>query len=647
MTVSNNQTRASYIGDGSSTSFPIPYPFYLATDITVLLGTVKQSSGYSITGGEDASGNPQSGAVIFSTPPATNVAVQFILDVPLTQLVNLVDGTEFPSATLNQVNDRAVQALLRHDDRLSRSITAPDGDVSPSLTLPAAQTRANTYLIFDANGNLSVAQSVPSGTLSQASIGLFLNPRTPAEQAAGIVPVNYAYPPGYVDRYQINTTPGTTNMYAGFQAAINHARKGGGDVIWGATGIYLIGDGTNAASNALDCTFTGSAAQYGITFRQLGTPGVNLPTSTRAGILINHSAYTVFDLTGCSEFKFYDLTLVTNASGVYPKTCFLTARNSTGESNFPRFNNTTVTGYFSVSILYNYASEDGVYIGNNWQNFAHDAGACVVVITALNYFKGSSAFMSSNYTTIFSGSNSCIDHQFIGGQYSAINASATSDLFYLDACQNVKVIGPWLAAFGARSYFYCEMANGPAGHIRLYAVQGENGSGPSYGVLFPNTAGTPSDWVLRDVTWDVTTNSVAALGSTPVIDSLSADNLQETGGGGGIVVPGTLQNHSINFLRVITIGTAGPGWITGSKGNITITTNTGTAIYDRPNSALLVRGNFGANGAAGAAQLVGWGTPTAGAVVNNFPGSGATLGQCGSAITEIILQLKALGIFGA
>lgn len=195
MTVSNTQIRQSYLGDGSSTSFPIPFRFYLATDISVFLGTVQQNSGYSITGGVDTNGNPQLGTVVFSSPPAVSVPVQIVLNVPLTQLVNLVDGTEFPSSTLNQVNDRAFQALLRHDDRISRCIAAPDGDVSPILALPAAATRANTYPTFDSNGNLSVAQSVPSGTLSQASIGGFLNPRTPAEAVAGVTPTNYAYAP--------------------------------------------------------------------------------------------------------------------------------------------------------------------------------------------------------------------------------------------------------------------------------------------------------------------------------------------------------------------------------------------------------------------------------------------------------------------
>lgn len=40
----------------------------------------------------------------------------------------------------------------------------------------------------------------------------------------------------------------------------------------------------------------------------------------------------------------------------------------------------------------------------------------------------------------------------------------------------------------------------------------------------------------------------------------------------------------------------------------------------------------------------GWGTPTGGSVVNDFPGSSATLAQCGSALSEIIAALQSLGV---
>lgn len=52
-----------------------------------------------------------------------------------------------------------------------------------------------------------------------------LNPRTEAERAAGVTPVNYAYLSGNVLRYGTNTVPGTTDMTAAFESAASVSRQ--------------------------------------------------------------------------------------------------------------------------------------------------------------------------------------------------------------------------------------------------------------------------------------------------------------------------------------------------------------------------------------------------------------------------------------
>lgn len=236
MTVSNPQIRVSYTGDGVTTAFPIPYPFYLATDIEVLLAGVQQGSGYAISGGEDASGNPQTGTCTFSTAPGSGVNVQLILNVPLSQLVQLVDGTAFPSATVNQVNDRAIQAALRLNDLISRSIRAPDGDTTPLMLLPNAASRASTMLTFDGNGNILPAPQPVAGSVTQALIGNLLYPRTGAEVSASVTPANYAYPEGYLERY--GGTVGN-NCDTALAAAISvMTAKGGGTIYALSVGSY-------------------------------------------------------------------------------------------------------------------------------------------------------------------------------------------------------------------------------------------------------------------------------------------------------------------------------------------------------------------------------------------------------------------------
>jgi hypothetical protein len=52
--------------------------------------------------------------------------------------------------------------------------------------------------------------------------------QTAAESAANVTPVAVNWPPGHPDRYQVNTTPGTTDMSAGFAFACMQARQAGG-----------------------------------------------------------------------------------------------------------------------------------------------------------------------------------------------------------------------------------------------------------------------------------------------------------------------------------------------------------------------------------------------------------------------------------
>lgn len=193
MTVSTSQIRVNYTGDGVTQNFPIPFPFYLATDLLVILAGTSITVGYSVSGG-----NGTTGTLMMATPPMAAQILQIILNVPLTQLTNLVDGTAFPSATINQVNDRAIQASLRLQDQVSRSVRAPDGDTSPGLLLPSASARASMYLAFDANGNILPTAALPGTANTQASLGPILNPQTVAEGYAGVTPSSYLYPAGGV-----------------------------------------------------------------------------------------------------------------------------------------------------------------------------------------------------------------------------------------------------------------------------------------------------------------------------------------------------------------------------------------------------------------------------------------------------------------
>ena len=214
MTISSTVSRISYVGDGSSVNFPVPWLFYANTDLLVLLNGVVQtySANYTVSGA-----GLGSGTVTMTVAPAAAANLQIIMNPPQTQTANFVDGTDFPSATLDQVNDRAIQVAQRLQDQISRALRAPDGDAAPAMLLPIAATRASTALGFDVSGNVTVLQSLPSGTLSQASIGQFLYPTMTGE--VGVVSPWYPY--GNVLRYGADAT-GVAECSANCQNADRH-----------------------------------------------------------------------------------------------------------------------------------------------------------------------------------------------------------------------------------------------------------------------------------------------------------------------------------------------------------------------------------------------------------------------------------------
>lgn len=124
--------------------------------------------------------------------------------------------------------------------------------------------------------------------------------------------------------------------------------------------------------------------------------------------------------------------------------------------------------------------------------------------------------------------------------------------------------------------------------------------------------------------------------------------------GGVSVQPAGLTNPNNNWMYAsngsnkICWGTAAPTGGTWTAGDICILTSPAT---NAPVFAVCTVGGTPGTWVTSVnilqAAQTGWGVPTAGSVVANFPGSGATTAQCGSAITEIILVLKSFGLMAA
>lgn len=152
--------------------------------------------------------------------------------------------------------------------------------------------------------------------------------RTAAEISAGVTPVNYQYPTGNVLRYGTNTTPGTTDMTAAIQAALNSCPQYG-DVYFpgeGANGVYLI-------SSLLTCSVDNIKIHGKAKIKASSAPfAAMLTCASRTGVVVQDLE---FDING-SNRKTGQTTTLNAISFSATTDCAMinvTIRNSLGYSS--------------------------------------------------------------------------------------------------------------------------------------------------------------------------------------------------------------------------------------------------------------------------------------------------------------------------
>ena len=175
MTVSSLNTKNSYNGDGSATSFAYQFPIHSTAELTVIerssIGTetVKAlGSHYSITDNGAAGGN-----VIFSTAPASGVTVVLLRNTNLTQEVDYIENDAFPAETHEAAIDKLTLQIQEAQEELDRSVkfSRTNAFNSSEFTVDATN-RAGKILGFDTAGNLNVTTTIGSnkGNWSAAQV---------------------------------------------------------------------------------------------------------------------------------------------------------------------------------------------------------------------------------------------------------------------------------------------------------------------------------------------------------------------------------------------------------------------------------------------------------------------------------------------
>jgi hypothetical protein len=403
--------------------------------------------------------------------------------------------------------------------------------------------------------------------------------RTPAEVAADVPLANGGYPPGCVDRYGANFSPGTTSMVSAFNSAIKQARHGGAQVTYGHTAPYLL-------DAPVDCTFAGTADQHGIVIRNVGDNGGDFH-----GIVAKHTGVAVFDCTGTGNIEFYDVVIGTDATK-YPQTGILWARNSNGGSLFHKMQNCRIIGKFSVAPFYNYGAESDTLINCYLANFATTPRTKAAVWTGSN-ISGLTSIVPGLMAT---GQFSCIDHNCFGNQFYNKGGTDTSDCVYLEQVDSWKNFGGWAysasLSSNGRALVYVDMSHGASNFALIEGLTGENAALlQAYGIQFSDDAFTPVGWKIDSCRLPSATYAIYA-GLSTTLDHFNIGNISEVRSH-GLKAAGTVQNSVLNTGDLLLsiarsknnalIGLSerwsiasrhGDSWIDHGNGNKTWTANT-------------------------------------------------------------------------
>lgn len=279
MTIQTTVRKARFIGDGVNTTFPFAFKAFATSDLILTQTSVAGVDSlvlslFAISLNSDQEASP-GGVITYptsGTPLPAGVVLTVTSNQANTQLTDLTNAGGFFAKTISDRFDYLTILIQQIAATVAGALVVSVSDPAPLLSMGSAIQRALKYVTFDGAGNVALATSLPSATLSASSIGSFLYPQTAAEASASVTPILLQYPPGDVRRYGIlpnltgSAAANTTALVAllnpsvtGIKGLLSFPNTTGADIYYfGSAAPIQIRDGNVLELNGSTLNFSGS-----------------------------------------------------------------------------------------------------------------------------------------------------------------------------------------------------------------------------------------------------------------------------------------------------------------------------------------------------------------------------------------------------
>lgn len=250
MTITATGNRESYAGNGVTTTFAFPHPFFVNTDLIVyeqvvltgVVTTLVLNTDYTVSGAATQIG----GQVTRVTPTALGTNIVIVRAVPYTQGASFPNNTAFDGPTVEAAFDRSVVLNAQVLDAVSRTMQQPPTDVANIGPLPGKTTRANTYAGYDANGDPIASVAPTAGGAPTSSYGATLVGAAAAAAARAVLVIADATAKGSIPS---STGVGAfTEKLAGADGAVLFPSSGATDgLAWAKMGAAMFNGSITAS----------------------------------------------------------------------------------------------------------------------------------------------------------------------------------------------------------------------------------------------------------------------------------------------------------------------------------------------------------------------------------------------------------------